>query len=261
VLRLDEPLGCLADLPPLAGVAERALRSVTLRRLIDHTSGFATAHPPHRAAGVPATLDECLAEVVTPPEDDVGVRYSGVNYMLAQWVAERQSGVDFETLARAHLLGPMGLDAVRFSHGESSGGPAYHSADGQPLAPLWTPALASSGMAATACEYAALLAEALRAARGVRSCLDASVAATWLEKAAPGGDSFGCGMYRRVGAGPQVLEHGGVRPGFRGFVQVIPDRGLVMVCLTNGERGDEITRPLIGLARDLARRAGPVDFE
>ncbi|MFZ2874754.1 MAG: hypothetical protein WAZ94_09765, partial [Phycisphaerales bacterium] len=66
------------------------------------------------------------------------------------------------------------------------------------------------------------------------------------------GAAFTCGLAAEER--PGVVTHGGLRPGYRGFVFVDVRAGVGCVLLANGERGGELNRELSGLVGDLATR-------
>ncbi|WP_424216465.1 serine hydrolase domain-containing protein (plasmid) [Streptomyces sp. BI20] len=124
-LRLDEPIG--RRLPDL--VTDERARTVTVRMLLDHTSGIGDyvlpAFPgilddPRRAldAGRFRRLEpEHLARLglAAPPAGERGRHnYSNTNYILAGLILERVTGQDPETYISRHVIRKAGLEHTRF---------------------------------------------------------------------------------------------------------------------------------------------------
>jgi D-alanyl-D-alanine carboxypeptidase len=112
-LALDRPVGDW--LPHILPDAE----SVTVRQLLDHTSGLADymAAPgfqdPRRYAQRHHTPEQLIrAGVTLGPVAEPGARfsYANTNYIVLGLLVERVTGQDLGTQLRDRILGPLGLD-------------------------------------------------------------------------------------------------------------------------------------------------------
>ena len=105
---LDAPLAVV--LPELHLADDRA-GGVTVRRLLDQTSGLSDVSAPPPPPGV-ATLEERVAALDgVRLDDDPGARfhYSDVNYALVARVVEVVSGRGYDDYLRSEVLGPLGM--------------------------------------------------------------------------------------------------------------------------------------------------------
>ena len=87
---------------------------VTVRHLLTHSSGLPAWRPLYKETGSPA---EALALAIATPLDTVpGVRtvYSDLGAILLGQVAERASGMPFETFLGARVFGPLGMRETLF---------------------------------------------------------------------------------------------------------------------------------------------------
>lgn len=112
-LRLDDPIGRF--LPE----ADDEKRSITIRQLLTHQSGFGQGYAGEDAANATDAVTKILAEPLTAR---IGERfqYSNFNYELAGAIVERASGMDLARFVRTQLLDPAGLhDTGQRSAGDS----------------------------------------------------------------------------------------------------------------------------------------------
>ncbi|MDM4770623.1 serine hydrolase [Solimonas sp. SE-A11] len=97
-----------------------AKSGITLRMLLNHTSGLPTTSPCLDQVNM-MTLQECAAEIAAAPLDFLpGTQfgYSAAGYQVAGLVAERVTGKPWNTLFRERVTAPLGMDS--FSYGEAS---------------------------------------------------------------------------------------------------------------------------------------------
>lgn len=222
-----------------------AKRPVTVKRLLRHDAGLPSVHPAHAADGERAAL--AMGGVA-----GVGGKrgYSGLNYAAAQLAVERMTRARFEDLAARHVFGPLGMEGAGFGEACRGATVGFHDAEGRELARMWSPAQACSGLVASASEIVLVLGQAMGALCGRRSVFEPDVARQVLVPRE--GAAFTCGLAAEERAG--VLTHGGLRPGYRGFIFVDVRVRVGCVLLANGERGGEVNRELSGLVGDLATR-------
>lgn len=222
-----------------------AKRPVTVRRLLRHEAGLASLHAAHAADG-----EEAVLAMRGVPGVGGKSGYSGLNYVAAQLAVERMTRGRFEEMAARHVFGPLGLSGAGFGAASRAGTVGFHDEEGRELGRMWSPALASSGLVASAAEIATVVREALCALGGRRGVFSPEVARDVLVPRE--GALFACGFSADERAG--VVTHGGQRPGYRGFLFVDLRVRALCVLLANGERGGDVNREVSGLAADLAGR-------
>jgi CubicO group peptidase (beta-lactamase class C family) len=94
---------------------------VTIRSLLDHTSGLADLGC---VGEVTTTLAACAGEAATTPATDPPGRvfhYSGTGYEVAARVVEVVTGASFERAFEQRVARPTGMRRTRFDEGEGSG--------------------------------------------------------------------------------------------------------------------------------------------
>ncbi|MFF3438366.1 serine hydrolase domain-containing protein [Streptosporangium sp. NPDC002721] len=108
-VRLDEPVR--VRLPEFAMADPRAAR-VTVRQLLDQTSGMADEAFPERSQPRPGSLREAVARLrgarlAAGP----GTRWSyhNTNFQVAARLVEVASGMPFAAYLRTHVFGPLGM--------------------------------------------------------------------------------------------------------------------------------------------------------
>ncbi|MFC0628212.1 serine hydrolase domain-containing protein [Kribbella deserti] len=108
-LRLDDPVA--ARLPEFAPADSRA-RRITIRQLLNHTSGLSDRTFPEATLPQPDSLREAVAALRTAElATDPGARhdYHNPNYWVAARLVEVVSGQSFEQYLRQRILGPLGM--------------------------------------------------------------------------------------------------------------------------------------------------------
>ncbi|MGH2356913.1 MAG: serine hydrolase domain-containing protein, partial [Candidatus Limnocylindria bacterium] len=142
----------LAEYLPDLGMA--GAEAITLRQLLNHTSGLADVFNETTRIGIEEdpqhvwTTPELIAALHEPwyaPGEDWA--YANTNYLLLTLVAERVTGLNLEQSLTDRFLGPLGLDGSRLlSPDDGTNGP---------LGPAWTTIFRGSGaMVATADDLA-----------------------------------------------------------------------------------------------------------
>ncbi len=247
---LDEPVA--PWLPEFA--PSLALERITVRLLLSHTAGLAHRVSPEVAIGAaPGLLDGEVAA----PETEPGTRrlYTSSGHSLVQIVMERRLGRAFDQIARERVLVPLGMSLSGFDMENAALG-VEHDEQGVALARTWTPATASAGLCTTAGDLVKLGRGLLRAARGEGGLLSPRRALDMLTAQPPGfpDGSFTLGLHAKTEAGVRCLSHGGVRPGLRALLLILPGSATVFAAIANGGAGSRIIRPLRGLVTELARQ-------
>jgi CubicO group peptidase (beta-lactamase class C family) len=112
-LALDDRV---ADVLPDFRLADAAAsRSITIRQLLDQTSGLSTATGQRPLGSPVTTLEDRVEELagVTPVSaPGVAFHYSNANYLVLGRVVEVASGESYADYVRTHIFGPLGMDAT-----------------------------------------------------------------------------------------------------------------------------------------------------
>ena len=109
LLDLDEP--ARTYLPDLVLGSSEASKTVTIRQLLNHTSGIAGDFMVDCGTGsdvLERFVDRCAALPLAHPIGD-GFSYSNAAYNIAGRVAEKVSGLTFDAALKKYLFNPLGL--------------------------------------------------------------------------------------------------------------------------------------------------------
>ncbi|MEK8053102.1 serine hydrolase [Ideonella sp. DXS22W] len=233
---------------------------VTARMLMAHTSGYPNWRPGGEEVEGPLPL-------LFSPGARFG--YSGEGIFYLQRRVEWLTGQPLQALAQARLFGPLGLTGTDFGWTPQIGArqASGHGDDGAARPPSrYQHPNAAYTLYTTVDDYARLLVEMLKAARGTSALLSQSSAQEMLRHqvrvdarepierpgAAQGQAVFwGLGWSINATAQGDIAHHSGANStGFRSFSQFSPARGSGLVILTNGMQGDELWRRLVAAIGD-----------
>jgi len=241
-LRYDQPgRDFLPELPAAA-------RSVTVRHLLNHTSGlwdYEDLIPETRTAqlddrDVLALLDS-KDSLYFPPGSQY--RYSNSGYVLVGLIVARASGMSFPEFLRARIFEPLGMGATvahvegsdtipRRAYGYSPRGGAFVQTD-QSV----TSATLGDGGIYTNVDDMTRWDEALSGTSLVDSAaLELATTPPQLPGGAP--TQYGFGWFVDSYRGEQRWRHTGETSGFRNAIQRFPRRRLTIIVLTNRSSGE-----------------------
>jgi CubicO group peptidase (beta-lactamase class C family) len=220
-LELDAPVR--RYLPWFRVADANAAEKITLRNLLNHTSGLSDAGYPHASAD-PATLEEQARWLADArPTAPVGERfqYFNPNYRVLGLVIERVSGLSYGEYLRRNILEPLGMadtvadpaEAPRLAQG-------YGRFFGFPLprSQRFVPgALPSGYLISTAADMARFLIAQLGNRRADGEPLLGAEALAAM-RTPPAGVAGGYGMGWMVLDDGTVLAHGGALDDFQSFV-------------------------------------------
>jgi len=259
-LNLTDPV---APLLP-AGLPIKLNRAITVRMLLDHTSGLADyflnpkidgllQRDPTRAWTAADAL-RFVGKPLSPPGRSF--HYANTNYLLLGLIAERVTGKPLDQLVRTRLLAPLGLGSTWYQAAEkpetsladgyrvASAKPGIKPADladGSGVAPFRSVVTAAGGagsMAGTSRDLArwaqALYGGQVLGADGTKLLLgDFSRTTAYIP-----GAWYGLGVQSLPIDGHRTFGHSGRLLGFRGAVRNFPNDGLTIAVLTNQSRAD-----------------------
>ncbi len=257
VLRLDDSIG--RWLPELRSRPAFSADIVTIRQLLDHTSGIADYLTGELAAAAatagPAKRwipDELLAFVGTPTfAPGTNWAYSNTNYLLAGMIIERATGSSVASVLRTRILAPLGLRRTVLQPDETPAAPVAHGYsadpsvsatggtvdpwDGSGLTPsgiIASAAWTAGGMVSTAPELARW-ASALYGGRVLSKASQAEMLDFSRTANLPAGGTYGLGVMRWFGDAGLVVGHAGGTIGFQSGMWYLTKPQIVIVVLTN----------------------------
>jgi D-alanyl-D-alanine carboxypeptidase len=265
-LALDDRLhDHVPDLP-----TNRIPRTVTIRMLLDHTSGIADFYLHPKVNGLLLgdrdrrwTTAQVLRYVGKPWfKAGTDWRYSNTNYYLLGLVAEAVTGRSLAGELHARFIDPMGLEHTTVQGYEKPSGPGTNAyrftsaaasakpialGDGSGIMPF-TSVVTASGAAGSIASTSGDLARWGKALYGgdvldeaTRALMLGSIAGTiTYEPSIP----YGYGVQRVTVLGHEAYGHSGRFIGARALVRYLPDAGLAVAVLANTSRTD--LRPVLG---------------
>ena len=237
---LDDPV--VAHLPEFR-LADPRGADITVRQLLDQTSGLADREVPDLSRPQPSTLAEATtslssAHLVAAPGTQFN--YHNPNYQVAARLVEVVSGQPFDTYLREHVFRPAGMAASLTSYFDNQ--PVPGLADGHVIAyghPISVPAPATfdggaGDVVSTAADMAHWLvvqANGGRTADGTRLVSERSMTEMHTPSA-PGGYALGWDTDGPAAA-PTRLEHSGNLLTFSAYQAVLPQSGYGIALLFN----------------------------
>lgn len=254
-LALDDPAA--AHVPGLD-------RRITVRHLLQHTSGLPAVNPLREYEG---TREEAIAAIAALPlEHPPGarVRYSDLGYVLLGEVVRGASGRPLDAYAAEAVFGPLGMTETRFrppeawrprvaptERAERRGGALIHGVVHDPRAWRLGGVAGNAGLFSTAAD----LSRFARAMLGADPVLRAeTVAAMTAPVRLPGGArTLGWDVGRR-GLSARAYGHGG----YTGTsLWIDPERDVFVLLLSNRVHpdGEGDVQPLVRALGPLAARA------
>jgi CubicO group peptidase (beta-lactamase class C family) len=261
---LDEPIRTY--LPEFRIADESAAAEITVRQLLDHTSGFEGDIFTDTGTG-----DDCIEKYVgvlheVPQLFAPGERfsYNNAGYSVLGRLVEVLREKPFDTALRDHLITPLGLthtatdayQAIMFraavGHLEAEPGAGY-----QP-APVW--AMARSNAPAGSMlsmrprdlvTFARMHLEDGRAADGTQVLAPGTPARMHepqveLPNIGMMGTSWGLGFERFDTESGAFIGHDGNTIGQAAFLRMVPEQGLAVALLTNGGDAFSLYREVVG---------------
>jgi CubicO group peptidase (beta-lactamase class C family) len=243
-------------------------KHVTLRQLIDHTSGmFSFTSLPNAAENERLGLDhkQVLALIADKPfvsEPGTSWRYNNSAFYLAGMVVERVTKSDYATYVRDHLFRPLGMSTAMLCDARmvvphlASG---YEVENGKLVnAALidWKLPWAAGAVCATATDVLTWQA----ALDGGRVVTEASLKQMRTPTKLSDGTPIDYGLGTRIGSlqGHRVFGHTG-GGGFNAIVEDFPDDHVTIAVLTNTGSAFSIAaavaRAVLGLAKPVLRDA------
>lgn len=214
---LDETVGDL--LPPLPHVPH----DVTVRQLLDHTSGIADVFNPTTSAALETDPDRAwtagrLFGTIEPPwhAPGAGWSYANANYYLLGLLVEELGREPLADALERRFLDPLGLDATRL----------LTPGDPGPLTAGWTTIFWASGAMESSAADLARWGDALYAG----DVLDPELRAAMLDVNDAG---YGLGAQRLSLAGVEGVGHTGLLDTYTALLMHLPGDGVTIALLVD----------------------------
>lgn len=242
----------------LDSFAGRPAGAVTVRQLLDHTSGFSTLQGNTAHTDGDGGKDELerrvdrLAEVSPAHRPDETWEYSNANYLVLGRLVEVVSGQDYQSYVTSHILEPVGMthsfvadgavhDSMATGHRPWFGTkrPLGENAPSRGMAP-------AGGIVASAGDLARYLQMMMN---GEDDVVTAEDKAQMMQSAGATSPYYGFGWY--VDPSNHTVWHTGTSPGFESLAMMSPSTNRAVVVLVNGGSGvgfGETTELLKGVA-------------
>jgi dipeptidyl aminopeptidase/acylaminoacyl peptidase/CubicO group peptidase (beta-lactamase class C family) len=255
LLNLDAPI--IDVLPELKLADPVVAQKVTMRHLLTHTSGIDGDVFTDTGRG-----DDCLERytellVEAAQNHPLGATFSYCNsgFVLAGRVIEKLTGKTWDAAMREKLFTPLGLTRTGTLPEEAllhRAAVGHIAKDGeQEPAPVWMlprsvgPAGTIFATTADVLAFAKMHLDGGLAADGTRVLSEASARAmTEKQTDVPDphalGDSWGLGWIRFGWGGQRLIGHDGNTIGQSAFLRLIPEQGLAVTLLTNGDHAREV---------------------
>ncbi len=265
VMQLAEQGAIALDAParqylPWFAVADpEASERITVRHLLNHTSGIPARAP--RASVPDATMDDqvrALAGVTLNHAPGEAHEYASPNYLVLGAIIEQVSGQPFDAYVTQHIFAPLKMQhsftsqetaiangmaqGHRYWFGFPVAATLSYEADRMPTA-----ALISSGN-----DMARYLLAHLNGGTVDGQQVVSPAGMAELHRPNAPGDGFSYAMGWRVGPveGVPAVHHGGIVPHFRGKMVLLPDQQWGVVVLTNASTSFPL--PIVPTSHRLA---------
>lgn len=237
-VELDSPVK--RYLPEFSLAIPESEDHITVRHLLNHTSGLSDKGMPGTTMGEESLEKELISLRQCIPDSAPGERYVyfNVNYRLLGLIIERVSGMKYgEFLSKeifrplsmtSTFAGPEGVKELAVGHGQFFGFPVQGKQ-------IFRPGAVSSGyLVSNTSDIARFLIAELKAGSGKSGILNPeTVKSTWIP---PGGANDGYAMGWLVAndsVNEQVLIHGGAIEKYQSFFYINPQRNIGFVFLMN----------------------------
>lgn len=269
VLDLDAPV--VSYVPEFSSSDPEITRTVTLRHLLNHTSGIDGDVFTDTGRG-DDTLEKYVALLDGVAQNHplgATMSYCNSGFSLAGRVIEKVTGTTWDQAMRDLVFTPLGLthsstlpeEAIMF---RAASGHTVVDEDGPHLAPAWMlprsmgPAGLINSTTADVLAFARMHLAGGLAADGTRVLSEAAVARMQeREVDMPDpyslGDAWGVGWILFDWDGHRLIGHDGNTIGQASFLRILPEEGLAVTLLTNGGNTHDLYVELFGeIFRELA---------
>ena len=227
--------------------------AITIRHLLQHTSGIEDYEPIYGDAFPEQILDRGVVEIISGTEATyfpagTEYRYSNSAYAILAVLVENLSGMSFPDFLEARIFAPLGMNnTVAYRKGETtvSNRSFGYTVNGRLVEDsdqsAWSAVLGDGGIYSSVEDLA----------RWDAALYDNDLLSpeTWAEVWTPGLENYGFGWRIDEYKGRKRYHHSGSTSGFRNFMQQFPDDRFTVIVLTN--RAEPDVAPLAERIADL----------
>jgi D-alanyl-D-alanine carboxypeptidase len=212
---------------------------ITIRHLLNHTSGLARDVPGEDRFGTQAPLDAIRAAYSVPLSFRPGEQwqYSNVGYYVIAEILTSASGEPWFKFIAHRIMDPLGMDATRTTNLTVPHRATGYEWDGTKLTPAREWGFRPSGAYVSSAHDLAKWDAALYREQPLSA---ATRTAMWTAAPVTVQPSFGYafGWQTATRGGKYVTYHGGGRSGFKAYFARFPGEHLSFVVLTNAGHAD-----------------------
>jgi CubicO group peptidase (beta-lactamase class C family) len=245
LLSLEEPV---VRYVPWFQVADGdASRQITVRMLLNHTSGLGRTRHLDPDAGASYSSRRALVEALVTAklqtEPGTAWSYSNEGFSTAGFLVDALGSMPFEEHLQQRIFGPLGMNATtpditRWLHSPNRAFGYARNAAGEPVPVPDLPVAPASLPAGRICSTAPDLARYLTAvmAHAQNPTLKPGSLRQMQSPTSIWGDTgwgYGFGWFIQHGPGGTVVQHGGNQRGVATYLFTVPAEGLGVVVLTN----------------------------
>ena len=219
-----------------------ANEKITLEDLLSHRSGLPRTDLVWYASGL--SRDDLLRVAAeAQPTAPLGKawQYQNLMFLFAGMIEEKAYGESYESLLRSRFFTPLGMAHSDATNADTRAEPNLatgYSAAGKPLALRDTDRIAPAGsVTSTARDMARYVTMLLAKGEfeGRRAFAEAAVEETRKPRIAMPGGAYGLGWMLAERDSAKRVFHGGNIDGFSALVTLVPERGIGIVALCNGD--------------------------
>ncbi len=274
LIDIDQPLAAYLPAFSIRSRFDTSAEPITVRSVLSHHSGL----PTDLNKGM--WTDQSFTAVATKLKDEYACfppnlvfSYSNVGYTLLGHLVQQVSGMPYDQYMEQRILRPLGMTRSAFrSRNEAGGDVAKGYRDGREMALPPMRDLPAAGLSTSATDLGRFMQAMLtnRTTDGqvfikpgtLREILEPQNKDVALDL----GMMVGLGWFLEndsIPGGGIVVRHGGTTLGFSAEAILLPERGLGVAVLSNGDGSRDLTAQLAEeiLARTLAVRPAPVAAE
>jgi CubicO group peptidase (beta-lactamase class C family) len=237
---------------------------ITIAQLLTHTSGLGDVFERWHPTASPFSVSQLLRKIENePPQSEPGSRfsYSNSGFIVLGAIIEAVTGQNYYDWVRAHVLAPAGMTHTGWYALDQMPNMAHGYVPvrqaGKPIAFQDTRGAAvggnPSGGAYSTVGDLLRFAQALLGHKLLSAAMTNTVLAGKVEtgRPGPGEDKYAYGFADSRINGVRIVGHNGGTPGYEAQLDIYPDRGEVVVLLTNQ---DQVLTPALRKSQELLTR-------
>ncbi len=271
LIDIDQPLAAYLPAFSIRSRFDTSAEPITVRSVLSHHAGLPTDLTKGMWTEQPLTaVATKLREEYASFPPNLVFSYSNVGYTLLGHLVQQVSGLPYAQYMEQRVLHPLGMTRSAFqSHAEASGDTAEGYRNGRQMALLPIRDLPAAGLQTSAADLGLFMRAMLTGKTPNNQGFLRS--ATLKEILEPQNKDVALDLEVMVGlgwfleqdsipGGGMVVRHGGTTLGFSAELILLPEKGLGVAVLANGDGSRDVTAQLAEeiLARTLAVKPAPL---